>query len=153
VLPCLPLFDIIKGLHGWKSKNIYTSGCLVLIKFVLSLFSIYFLSFFKAPMGMISFIGSPLKKYWGMRMFIRFIGRSGIRCVLLGSLEVLGFEELGNLIWCCQGSVVRGYMLIRVCSSSKCWMLNTGYKGVVFRGAGNYVSAWRKDLCQVREVV
>lgn len=89
----------------------------------------------------------------GMMMYVRFTRRNGIRRVLLGSLKVMGFEELGNLIWRCQGSVVRGYMLIKVCFGSKCWILNTGYKGVVFRENGNYVSACWKDLCRVREVV
>jgi len=54
-----PLIDRIKSrLLGWKSKNLSLGGRLVLLKSVLSSLPIYFLSFFKAPVGIISSIES-----------------------------------------------------------------------------------------------
>jgi len=54
-----PLIDRIKSrLSGWKSKNLSLGGRLVLLKFVLSSLPVYFLSFFKAPAGIISSIES-----------------------------------------------------------------------------------------------
>jgi hypothetical protein len=54
-----PLVDRIKSrLSGWKSKNLSFGGRLVLLKSVLSSLPVYFLSFFKAPAGIISSIES-----------------------------------------------------------------------------------------------
>ena len=62
-----PLIDRIKSrLSGWKSKNLSFGGRLVLLKFVLSSLPIYFLSFFKAPSGIISSIESLFNCFfWG----------------------------------------------------------------------------------------
>ena len=54
-----PLIDRFKSrLSGWKTKNLSLGGRLVLLKFVLSSLPVYFLSFFKAPAGIISSIES-----------------------------------------------------------------------------------------------
>ena len=54
-----PLIDRLKSrLSDWKSKNLSLGGQLVLLKSVLSSLPIYFLSFFKAPAGIISSIES-----------------------------------------------------------------------------------------------
>jgi len=54
-----PLVDHIIGrLFGWKSTNLSLGGELNLLKFMLSSISIYFLSFFKTPLGIISTLDS-----------------------------------------------------------------------------------------------
>ncbi|XP_024626821.1 uncharacterized protein [Medicago truncatula] len=49
---------IRRRLSGWKSKNLSLGGRLVLLKSVLSSIPVYFLSFFKAPSGIISTLDS-----------------------------------------------------------------------------------------------
>jgi len=63
-----PLINRIKSrLSGWKSKNLSLGGRLVLLKSVLSSLPVYFLSFFKAPAGIISSIESIFNCFffWG----------------------------------------------------------------------------------------
>ncbi|GAU10944.1 hypothetical protein TSUD_112380 [Trifolium subterraneum] len=62
-----PLLDKIhKRLTGWKCKNLSFGGRLVLLKYVLSSVPIYFLSFFKAPSGIISTLESIFCHFfWG----------------------------------------------------------------------------------------
>ena len=50
-------------LSSWSNKFLSFGGCLVLLKSVLSSLSVYFLSFFKAPAGIIASIESIFKKY------------------------------------------------------------------------------------------
>jgi len=60
-----PLVDRIRNrLSGWKCKNLSLGGRLVLLKSVLSSVPIYFLSFFKAPSGIISSLGSIFSKFF-----------------------------------------------------------------------------------------
>lgn len=48
-----PVVEMVrKRLRGWD--NLYMGGGLMILKFVLSAISIYYLSFFKAPIGIIS---------------------------------------------------------------------------------------------------
>jgi len=50
-----PLVERIKNrLSGWKSHNLSMGGRLILFRYVLSSIPVYFLSFFKAPSGIIS---------------------------------------------------------------------------------------------------
>jgi mannosylglycoprotein endo-beta-mannosidase len=49
----LSLIEKIKMLFGWKSHFLSMYGHLVLLKFVLSSLSVYFLFFFKAPTDII----------------------------------------------------------------------------------------------------
>ncbi|GAU51648.1 hypothetical protein TSUD_414700 [Trifolium subterraneum] len=47
-----PLIDRIRNkLSGWKCKNLYIGGRLILLKYVLSSIPVYYLSFFSAPSG------------------------------------------------------------------------------------------------------
>jgi len=52
-------------LLNWKSKFLSFGGRLVLLKYVLSSLPVYFLSFFKAPTGIISSIESLFKIFFG----------------------------------------------------------------------------------------
>jgi hypothetical protein len=63
----LPLIEKIrKRLSGWKCKNLSIGGRLILLKSVLSSIPVYFLSFFKAPSGIISFLESIFCHFlWG----------------------------------------------------------------------------------------
>jgi len=45
-------------LYEWKSKNLFLDGRFILLKYVLSSLSVYFLSIFKAPASIISYIES-----------------------------------------------------------------------------------------------
>ena len=54
--------SIRKRLSGWKCKNLSLGGRLILLKFVLSAIPVYFLSFFKAPSGIISSLDSIFSK-------------------------------------------------------------------------------------------
>jgi len=62
-----PVVDrIVDRLSSWKNKFLSFGGLLVLLKSILSSISVYFLSFFKAPVGIISSIESIFKKFfWG----------------------------------------------------------------------------------------
>jgi len=58
-----PVVDrIVSRLSSWNHKFLSFGGRLVLLKFVLSSLPVYFLSFFKVPVGIISSIESILKK-------------------------------------------------------------------------------------------
>jgi len=50
--------SVIKAVRSrvskWKNKQLFIGGCVVAIKLVFSVISVYFLSFFKAPAGIIS---------------------------------------------------------------------------------------------------
>jgi hypothetical protein len=63
----LPLIEKIrKRLSGWKCKNLSICGRLILLKSVLSSIPVYFLSFFKAPSGIISCLESIFCHFlWG----------------------------------------------------------------------------------------
>ena len=57
---------IVSRLSSWNNKFLSFGGRLVLLKSVLSSLTVYFLSFFKAPVGIISSIESIFfKKIWG----------------------------------------------------------------------------------------
>jgi len=82
-----PLIDRIKSrLSGWKSRNLSLGGCLVLLKSVLSSLPVYFLSFFKAPAGIISSIEFIFNCFffWGV---VRRLGK------FLGLIETLFFPK------------------------------------------------------------
>jgi len=63
-----PLVDrILARLSSWNNKFLSFGGRLVLLKSVLSSLPVYFLSFFKVPVGIISSIESFFKKFfWGV---------------------------------------------------------------------------------------
>jgi len=63
-----PILDrIVAHLSSWNNKFLSFGGRLVLLKSVMSSLPIYFLSFFRAPVGIISSIESIFKIlfFWG----------------------------------------------------------------------------------------
>jgi hypothetical protein len=61
-----PLIDRVRNrLSGFKSNNLSMGGHLILLKYVLSTLPVYFLSFFKAPSGIISSLESILNAFFG----------------------------------------------------------------------------------------
>ena len=62
-----PVIDrIVARLSSWNNKFLSFGGRLILLKYVLSSLPVYFLSFFKAPAGIISLIESIFKIiFWG----------------------------------------------------------------------------------------
>ena len=82
-----PIVDsIISRLSSWKCKFLLFGGRLILLKFVLSSLSVYFLSFFKAPAGIISSIESLFNFFfWGaVRILGKFHGWIGTLFVCRG---------------------------------------------------------------------
>jgi len=76
-----PLVDRIRRrLSGWKCKNLSLDGRLVLLKSVLSSIPVYFLSFFKAPSGILSILDSIfINFFWVVvRTLGNFLGSNGI---------------------------------------------------------------------------
>jgi len=60
-----PLVDSIrKWLSGWKCKNMSLGGRLILLKSVLFVVPVYFVSFFKAPSGIISSLDSIFSNFF-----------------------------------------------------------------------------------------
>jgi len=60
-----PLLNKFKSrLSGWKLKHLSLGGRLVLLKYVMSSLSVYALSFFKAPSGIVSSIESILNCFF-----------------------------------------------------------------------------------------
>jgi len=69
-----PVVDrIVSRFSSWNHKFLSFGGRLVLLKYVMSSLSVYFLSFFKAPAGIISSIESIFKKKFGG--VVRIIGK------------------------------------------------------------------------------
>jgi len=60
-----PLVEKIRsGMTSWKCKNLSLGGRLILLKSVLSSIPVYFLSFFKAPSGIISTLDSLFTNFF-----------------------------------------------------------------------------------------
>jgi len=59
------LHRINSRLSSWNSKHLFFGGRLVLLKSILSSLPVYALSFFKAPVGIISSIESILNFFLG----------------------------------------------------------------------------------------
>ena len=69
-----PVVDrIVARLSSWNNNFLSFGGRLVLLKYVLSSLPVYFLSFFKAPAGIISSIESIFKRFFGG--VVRTIGK------------------------------------------------------------------------------
>jgi mannosylglycoprotein endo-beta-mannosidase len=79
-------------LSGWKSRFLSFGGRLILLKFVLTSLSIYVLSFFKAPLSIISSSDSLLIQFfYGVVTILgKPLGLAGKLSVYVGSMEVLG---------------------------------------------------------------
>jgi len=67
--------SIISRLSSWKSKFLSFGGRLILLKSVMSSLPVYFISFFKAPAGIISSIKS-LFKFFFLGGVVRTVGKS-----------------------------------------------------------------------------
>jgi hypothetical protein len=62
-----PLIDRVrKWLSGWKSNNLSIGGRLILHKYVIYALPVYFLSFFKAPLGIISYLDFIFNAFVGL---------------------------------------------------------------------------------------
>jgi len=88
-----PIIDRIKArLSGWKSKHLSLGGRLILLKFVLSSLPVYALSFFKAPVGIISSIESLFNCFfWGrVRTTGKYLGWTGIQSIRVRRLADWG---------------------------------------------------------------
>jgi len=75
---------VCSQLSGWKCKNLSLDGRLVMLKSVMSAIPVYFLSFFKAPSGIISSLDSVLCIFfWGVvRILGKYLGLNGLPFVL-----------------------------------------------------------------------
>jgi len=128
---------------------------LVLLKFVLSSLSVYFLSFFKAPAGIISSIESIFKKKnWGWGEVNRKIAWIKWDSICLpkedGGLRVrrVGFFNLSLLgKWCWRMLVDKEGLWYLVLKG------HYGEMGGRLREGGRNSSVWWKTVCQVREGV
>ena len=87
---------IVTRLSSWKSKFLSLGGCLILLKYVMSSLPVYFLSFLKAPAGIISSIESIFKFFFffGGRggggeawTLGKYLGLVGTLCVYLRRME------------------------------------------------------------------
>jgi len=83
------LNSIQSRLSNWKSKFMSFGGRLILLKYVLSSLPVYFLSFFKAPTGIISSIESLLIFFRGV---VRMQGK------LLGLIESLSVYQRRRVV-------------------------------------------------------
>ncbi|GAU26327.1 hypothetical protein TSUD_56250 [Trifolium subterraneum] len=102
---------IRKRLSGWKCKNLSFGGRLILLKFVMSSVPVYFLSFFKAPSGIISSLESMFSHFfwggceenrktswikWDSICLNKANGGLGVR-----RLKEFNFSLLGKWVWRC----------------------------------------------------
>jgi len=86
-----PVLDrTVSRLLMWKTKFLSFGGRLILLKYVLSSLPVYFLSFFQAPIGIISSLTSISKDIFGVvvRILGKLSGLTGIRFVYLRRMEV-----------------------------------------------------------------
>ncbi|PNY13834.1 cysteine-rich receptor-like protein kinase [Trifolium pratense] len=152
----IPLLEKIrKRLSGWKSRFLSMGGRLVLLKSVLSSLSVYFLSFFKAPAGIIRSIESLFKSFlWG--------GSEDIRKINWVKWDKVCLDRDGG------GLGVRRIREFNLSLLGKwSWRLLTDKDGLWFKvlvakygmtdgrisGGGRQASLWWKDLCDVRDGV
>jgi hypothetical protein len=144
---------IRKKLSGWKSRHLSMGGRLVMLNFVLSSLPVYFLSFFKAPAGIISSIESLFKSFlWGGSEQTRKInwvkwdkvcqnkenGGLGVRRVREFNLSLLGK-------WCWRMLVDHEGLWFKVL------VAKYGLEDGSVMGGGGKASWWWKDMCGVRE--
>jgi len=86
-----PLIKIVNiRLYGWKSRNLSLGGRLVLLKYVMYSLPVYFLSFFKAPTGVITSL-----KFW-KTIYLKYARH---HLVANKRMEVWGWRGLGSLIY------------------------------------------------------
>jgi hypothetical protein len=151
-----PVLDrIVAHLSSWNNKFLSFGGRLVLLKFVLSSLPVYFLSFFKAPTGIISSIESLFKIFfWGGGEDNRKIawikwdtickpkefGGLGVRRV-----GAFNFSLLGK--WCWRMLTDKDGLWYRVLKA------RYGEVGGRLQEGGNQSSLWWRMVCRVRDGV
>ncbi|GAU22483.1 hypothetical protein TSUD_296020 [Trifolium subterraneum] len=148
-----PVIDKIKSrLSVWKCRNLSMGGRLVLLKAALSSLPVYFLSFFKAPAGIVSIIESLFKSFlwggdgearkihwihWDKVCLERSQGGLGVRKVKEFNVALLGK-------WCWRLRTERdGFwrqVLVRKYGESR---------GVIGEG-GRKASGWWKDINSIK---
>ena len=80
-----PLFEWVNSrLSGWKSRNLFFGGYLILLKYVMSSLLVYFIFFFKAPTNIIY----SLEYIFNWFYYYLFRG-GGILDKYLGLIEIL----------------------------------------------------------------
>ena len=150
-----PVVDRILGrLSSWKNKFLSFGGRLVLLKAVMSSLPVYFLSFFKAPAGIISSIESIFKRFfWGGGEVIRKIAwvKWDLIC-LRKEDEGLGVRRMGafnvSLLgkWCWRMQMEKDGLWYRV--------LKARYgEGGRIREGGRQALVWWKTVGLIREGV
>lgn len=140
-------------LSGWKSKNLSFGGRIVLLQSVLSAILIYFLSFSKAPAGIVSQLEILFKKFlWGgdgETQKIHWVrwdkicrekseGGLGIKSVRAFNLALLGK-------WHWRMSMEKNSLWYKVLVSKD------GERGGELWGDGRRGSNWWKDVFSVEE--
>jgi len=148
------LINRIKSrLLGWKSKNLSLGGRLVLLKSVLSSLPFYFISFFKAPAGIISSIESIFNCFfWGGCEEFRKISWINWDTICSkkenGGLGVLRIQEFNLALlgkWCWQMRVENKSLWYRV--------LAARYREVGGKIAeeGQFNSIWWNNLINIKK--
>jgi len=148
-----PVIDrVVARLSSWNNKFLSFGGRLILLKFVLSSLPIYFLSFFKAPAGIISLIESLFKRFfWGgseENKKIAWIKWDDI-CVPKedGGLGVRRLSEFNVSLlgkWCWRLLVDKEGLWYQVLKA------RYGEEGGRVREAGRHSSLWWRMVCKVR---
>jgi len=149
------LIDLIKSrLSGWKSRNLTLGGRLVIIKSVFSSLPVYFLSFFKAPAGIISSIESIFNFFLGGCEEVRKIswinwdticskkeeGGLGVRRIREFNLPLLGK-------WCWRMRAENMSLWYRVLTA------RYGEVGGKIAEEGRFNSVWWNNLINVKNGV
>jgi len=148
-----PVIDrIVARLSMWNNKFLSFGGRLILLKFVLSSLPVYFLSFFKAPAGIISSIESIFKRFfWGGSEDSRKIAWINWDSVCVpkenGGLGVRRLGEFNLSLlgkWCWRLLVDKERLWYRVLKA------RYGEEGGRLKEGGNHCSLWWRRMCEVR---
>ena len=148
-----PVVDhIVARLSSWNNKFLSFGGRLVLLKFVLSSLPVYFLSFFKAPAGIISSIESIFKRFfcegsedhrkiawtnWDFVCVLKEEGGLGVRRLGEFNMSLLGK-------WCWSMLTDKEGLWYRVLKA------RYGEVGDRLREGGRHDSMWWRSICRVR---
>jgi len=128
-----PVVNHIKShLSSWKSKYLSFSGCLVLLKSVLTSLLVYALSFFKTPLGIISSIDSLLIRF--------FLGGGGLG---VRRLREFNLALLGK--WCWRQVTYREGLWFRLLAAR--YGLECGH----LLAGGREGSLWWREIVRIRD--
>jgi len=148
-----PVIDrIVARLSMWNNKFLSFGGHMILLKSVLSSLPVYFLSFFKAPAGIISSIESIFKSFflggsedsrkiawikWDSVCIPKEDGGLGVRRLAEFNLSLLGK-------WCWRMLVDKEGLWYRVLKA------RYSEEGGRLKEGGSHGSLWWRRLCEVR---